>query len=157
MAVVLASRSFASLARCHTPAESAKRQLHVFCRCRIGSRVTALRFTQLPFSEVVSGLCSSPCVATAWFRCILAPSVFFRLSSRACFDAGACFFYRYAAPSCFEVMTFSRLCPFVYIHNQKSSVQNRARLSPTARFTRETQSESLARGTVTRFALEGRS
>ena len=42
------------------------------------------------------------------------------------------------------------------IHNQKSSVQNRARLSPTARFARETQSESLARDAVTRFALEGR-
>ena len=45
---------------------------------------------------------------------------------------------------------------FRKIHNQKSSVQNRARLSPTARFARETQSESLARDAVTRFALEGR-
>ena len=32
----------------------------------------------------------------------------------------------------------------------------RARLSLTARFARETQSESLARGAVTRFGLEGR-
>ena len=44
---------------------------------------------------------------------------------------------------------------FGCVHNQKPSVQNRARLSPTARFARETQSESLARGAITRFALEG--
>ena len=50
---------------------------------------------------------------------------------------------------------YTRNVPCI-IHKQKYSVQNRARLSPTARFVRETQSESLARGVVTLFALEGR-